>query len=92
MVEKYCSNCIHMLSGECMLVEDKKKLCKTNSLGLWFPNLKDREKLEEITGTLKESFDISESEAPSNNAKKRIINELELTLEPLNSYKGREDI
>ena len=81
-----------MLSGECMLIEDKKKLCKTNSLGLWFPDLKDREKIEEITDTLKESFEISDSEAPFSHMKKRIINELELTLEPLDNYKRHEDI
>ncbi len=69
-----------MLAGECMLTDDKKNLCKTNSLGLWFPNLKDREKIEEITGTLRDSFHISDLEAPNNNTKKKIIKELEMSM------------
>ena len=88
MVEKYCSSCIHMLSGECMLKDNKKSLCKSTSLGLWFPNVKDREKIEDITGTLKDSVHISDLELPPHHMKKKIIKELELTLEPNGHYRS----
>ena len=82
MSEKYCSSCIHTVDGECILDERLSYSCKNNDLMFWFPDLRSKEKIRTITDTIKDSFKISELEAPVTHPKRKIIDDLELFLKP----------
>lgn len=80
LAEKYCSSCIHTVGGECILDEKLAFSCKNSDLMFWFPDLRSKDKIRTITKTIKDSFRISELEAPTTHPKRKIIDDLELSL------------